>query len=300
MEAKSMVGGSDGGAASPDVDEIRTHLHGMWVSVATAWGEHADYADIRGAEATEKMLELTLPQPGERVLELACGPGSLGLAAAGRVGPRGEVVISDVVEEMTSIAATRAEQRGQHNVTARVLDLESIDEPDKSYDVVLCREGLMFAVDPASGAREILRVLKPDGRFAVAVWGPRSRNPWLGVLLDAVGAQLGRPVPPPGIPGPFALEDAELLHRLLTEAGLDDVVVSELSVPLQAASFEEWWMRTSALAGPLAKLLEAMPEDAVQALQARLKEAVKPYETNVGLDFPGVALLASGHRPSEA
>lgn len=297
MEAKSMVGGPDGGRTVEDLDEMRTHLHGMWAAVAAAWGENADYADVRGAEATERMLELTLPQPGERVLELACGPGSLGLAAARLVEPDGEVVLSDVVEEMTSIAAARAEQRGHRNVTARVLDLESIDEPDNSYDIVLCREGLMFAADPARAAREILRVLRPEGRFAVAVWGPRSRNPWLGVLLDAVGAQLGRPVPPPGIPGPFALEDAERLHQLLTDAGLDDVLVGELPVPLHAASFEEWWTRTSALAGPLAKLLEAMPEEAVQALQVRLQEAVKPYKAGTGLDFPGVTLLASGHRP---
>jgi ubiquinone/menaquinone biosynthesis C-methylase UbiE len=54
------------------------------------------------------MLALTKPQPGERVLELACGPGGLGLAAAKRVAPTGEVVLSDVVAQMTSIAAAHA------------------------------------------------------------------------------------------------------------------------------------------------------------------------------------------------
>ncbi len=136
-----------------------------------------------------------------------------------------------------------------------VLDLEQIEQPDGSYDVVLCREGLMFAPDPARAAREIHRVLRPGGRVALAVWGPRERNPWLGVVLDAVSAQIGAPVPPPGVPGPFSLGDADRVAELLSGAGLADVVVDELATPLRAGSFEEWWTRTSALAGPLANML---------------------------------------------
>jgi hypothetical protein len=78
----------------PPVEEIRVHLHGMWASVASAWGQDAEYGDQRGAQMTERMLEVASPVPGERVLELACGAGGLGLAAAERVGPDGEVVIS--------------------------------------------------------------------------------------------------------------------------------------------------------------------------------------------------------------
>ena len=122
-----------------------------------------------------------------------------------------------------------------------MLDIESIDEPDGSYDVVLCREGLMFAPDPAGGAREIHRVLRPGGRFAVAVWGQRERNPWLGLVFDAVSAQTGAPVPPLGVPGPFSLGDAGLLAGLLADAGLADVHVSEAPAPLRAGSFDEWW-----------------------------------------------------------
>ena len=161
---------------------------------------------------------------------------------------------------MVAIAAARAE--ALPNVSARVLDLEAIDEPDEAYDVVLCREGLMFATDPARAAAEIRRVLRPGGRVAVAVWGPREDNPWLGLVFDAVSAQRGEPVPPPGIPGPFSLSGAGVLAGLLEGAGLADVAVSELSVPLRAGSFEEWWTRTAALAGPLAAILPTLPEPA--------------------------------------
>jgi ubiquinone/menaquinone biosynthesis C-methylase UbiE len=276
--------------------ELRKNLHGMWATVAAGWDEHADYTDERAAPITEKLLGLADLRPGDRVLELACGPGGLGLAAAQRIAPGGEVILSDVVAEMTAIAARRAERQGLTNVGTEVLDLEQIDQPDDSYDVVLCREGLMLAVDPGQAAREIGRVLRPGGRVALAVWGPRDRNPWLGTVLDAVSAQLGAPIPPPGIPGPFALDDADRLVAILDSAGLAEVAVTELSVPLKIASFEEWWGRTTALAGPLAKMLEALHEDAVQELRGRAQDAAKPYQTPAGLEFPGVTLVASARR----
>jgi SAM-dependent methyltransferase len=275
-------------------DALRAHLHAMWGSVAGSWADHADYVDARSASLTEKLLASAAPQPGARVLELACGAGGLGLAAARRVAPGGEVVLSDVAAEMTAIAAARAEALGVTNVSARVLDLERIEEPDGSYDVVLCREGLMFALDPALAAGEIARVLRPGGRAAIGVWGPRERNPWLGLLFDAVSAQVGGPMPPPGIPGPFSLSDASELAEVLSGAGLSDVAVEEAAVPLKAGSFDEWWTRATSLAGPLVKVLAAMPDEARTALRAGVREAVKDDETaEGGLELPGVALLAS-------
>jgi ubiquinone/menaquinone biosynthesis C-methylase UbiE len=283
-------------AMSIQMPEARAHLHAMWASVAHSWERHAAYSDARGAGAAAGMLELTTPHRGERVLELACGPGGLGLAAAARVAPDGEVVLSDVAAEMTAIARARAEALALDNVSVAQLDFESIAEPDRSYDVVLCREGLMFALDPARAAAEIRRVLRPGGRVALAVWGPRERNPWLGLVLDAVSAQMGTPIPPAGVPGPFSLSDAACLAALLTDAGLDGVTVAECPAPLHADTVDEWWERTSALAGPLARLLASMSPDGARELRTRAAEAVAPYEGPGGLDFPGVTLIASARR----
>lgn len=272
-------------------NDLAAGLHAMWGAVADGWGEHADFVDARSAALTARMLDRAALRPGERVLELAGGAGGLGMAAAEQVGPDGEVVISDVAAEMTAIAARRAAARGIGNVTARELDLEGIAEPDASFDVVLCREGLMFALDPAQAAGEIRRVLRPGGRFAVAVWGPRERNPWLGIVLDAVSEQLGAPVPPPGIPGPFSLGDAAELRGLL------DAEVEEVSVPLRVPSFDAWWSRTTALAGPLAKMLAVQPPETIEAIRHRAREAVRSYEAADGLELPGISLLASGRRP---
>lgn len=298
MGSESIVQQADS-RRHPADDDLRTRLHGMWAGVAAGWREYAEYVDARGSAVTARMLELSSPRPSDRVLELACGPGSVGLAAAERIGPAGEVVVSDVAPEMTAIAVDRARALGLANVRARVLDLESIDEPDGAYDVVLCREGLMFATDPARAARELARILRAGGRAALAVWGPREHNPWLGLVLDAASAELGRPVPPPGAPGPFSLADATQLAALLSEAGLSHVAVTEFSVPLRAATFDEWWDRTCALAGPLSQILASLPARSAGHVRARARESAQRYQTRNGLDFPGVTLLASGRRDGD-
>ncbi len=100
------------GGVCRDVEQMRERVHGMWAGVADGWSEHAAYVDARGAGVAARMLELAAPRPGARVLELACGPGGVGLAAAERVGPTGAVVVSDLVPALVDLAAARAAERG--------------------------------------------------------------------------------------------------------------------------------------------------------------------------------------------
>ena len=298
--AEQNVRERDLGAAACEspLDELRKRLHGMWDSVAPGWGAYAARLEGRAGEVTEKMFDLVQLQPGERVLDLASGPGGAGLAAARRVGDTGHVVLSDVSPTMVSIAAQRAETLGLENVSTLVLDLEDIDQPDGSYDVVVCREGLMLVPDPGAAVGEMVRVLRPGGRTVASVWSDREKNPWLGILMDSLSAQIGSPVPPPGVPGPFSLPDPAVLEKLLDSAGLVDVNVVELTLPLKAPSFDAWWSWTTALAGPVAKILASLPEPAIRQLQERVRAAASRYETADGLDFPGSTLVATAKRPS--
>ncbi len=281
-------------AAVAGLDERRRHVHAMWSAVAGSWAEYADYTDARHAPETTVMLAATSPAPGERVLELAGGAGGLGLAAADLVAPGGRVVLSDVALEMTQIASARAGDRSA--VEVRRLDLEAIAEPDASYDVVLVRHGLQFAVDPAAAVAEIARVLRPGGRVAVSVWGPPAANPWLALVMDAVRTRLDRQVPPPGVPGPFSLSDASRLTALFDAAGFGDTVLEEVSVPMDADSFDRWWARTSGLAGPLSAVLASVDEQDATAIRELARASVSAYATPNGYHLPGQALVVSAGR----
>ena len=231
------------------------------------------------------------------MLELACGPGGVGIEAAALVQP-GEVVLSDVAPEMMAIAAARAVERGLANVSTCELDLEQIERADASFDVVLCRDGLMFAADPGrAAARDRARAAartaasrSPCGDRASATRGSASSS-------RPSARSSASPCRRPASPAPSRSTTPARLAGLMTAAGLADVVVDEVDVPMRAATFDEWWTRTSALAGPLAKRLESLPDQAVLAAArpARGGGAVRTRRPS-GLEFPGVTLIASGRR----
>ena len=285
----------------PTAQQIRHRVHQMWGSVAESWGEHADHVEQRAEVVTRLMIDAVQPAPGEEVLELACGAGGLGLAVADRVAPGGRVILSDVSPEMVGIAAARAGRRDEAaaasaEIRTQVVDLEQIDLPDACLDIVVCREGLMFALDPAQAANEMARVLRPGGRAALAVWGPRVRNPWLGVLADAVQEHIGSPVPPPGVPGPFSLGADGALASTLASAGFEQVVVEEVAVPTHDASFEDYWQLRTDLAGPLKRLLGGLPPQDRAAIKQTVRSRLSRYQTSAGLEIPGVAYIGFGRR----
>lgn len=269
----------------------------MWDSVAENWQRNADFVDRHLAEATDVLLSAVEVEGGDAVLDLACGPGGAGLAAAALVGESGRVVLADVAPSMVEGAAERATAMPQ--ASTAVFDLASVDAADAAFDAVICRHGLMFAESPIEGVREAARVLRPGGRYGVITWDERAANPWLGLILDAVGEQFGVPFPPPSVPGPFSLDDQDQLRSLLAEGGFDDVSVRVVAAPMSAGSLEAWWQRVPQLAGPLAAALAGMEPEVRDEIHQRALRAGAGVARTTGqeIEMDGSVLVASGLRP---
>jgi SAM-dependent methyltransferase len=269
----------------------------MWDSVAAAWERNADFVDEHMAGATEMLLDAAQVAEGDAVLDLATGPGGAGLAAADRVGPAGRVVLADDAPEMVAVAARRA--KGRAGVSTAVFDQCAIAEPDATFDAAISRHGLMFVADPAAAIREAARTLRAGRRYAAMTWSRRESNPWLGLVLDAVGEQFGVPFPPPGIAGPFSLSDPDDLTAAFAHGGLEDIEVTSVATPMPAASLDAWWQRVPELAGPLATALAAMEDDVREEIRKRAMAAAgsvaRPAGDGIVLD--GSVLIASGSRP---
>jgi SAM-dependent methyltransferase len=237
-------------------------------------------------------------QPGETVLELACGAGRVGLQAAERVGPGGTVLCSDFSEEMVGAVEARIANLGIGNARAQVLDAQSLDLESDFFDAVLCRFGYMLMADPQRAIGESLRVLRPGGRLILAVWGVADANPWLSLILNATMSQLGAPPPEPGTPGPFALGDPERLQQLLRTAGFADVAVAEIDTEQTYDSLEAWWQQILEVGGPLAALLAALSAEEVETIKMAALDSGRPYLRDGGVAFPARVVGAQARRPA--
>jgi SAM-dependent methyltransferase len=282
-----------------DVEEYRAASRQQWEGSAEGWGRHAEFVDAAGPRPTAWLLDAAEVEPGMTVLELACGPAGVGLAAAERVGPDGTVICSDFAEPMVAVARERAESAGATNLDFRVLDALEIDLPDESVDAVVCRFGYMLMPEPERGIAEALRVLRPGGRLALAVWSSKERNPWLALPMGTVMEHLGAPPPEPGTPGVFALADRERLDGMLGAAGFEDARVEEVERAFRFDSFDHYWTVTTDLAAPLRALLANMGDDDRAAIQDKLRAASAEFaDEDGGLPFPAAALGATGRRPT--
>lgn len=266
-----------------------------WTLVADAWDESVDYVDEHSAAATAELVQRVAICPGDRVLELAAGPGSLAATWARLVGPAGAVVVSDLAPGMVGVAARRNASLG--NVEIALLDASAIDRADGSFDVVVCRMGLMFTPEPATALAEMHRVLAPEGRLGALTWGGIEHNPWMtcvGMAAMANGVVAGGPPVGPG--GVFSLGDPGHVTALAEGAGFSGVAVEEIAVTFRSSDVRTHVERVGALAGPLGVALRGAPPDQREAVLRTAAELAAPHLTDDGLVMPGRALLLSGRR----
>ena len=268
-----------------------------WSTVSPDWCELTSWVDDQLAPATHWMLEAVDLKPGERVLELAGGPGTVSLAAAGTVGREGHVICTDFAEPMVEVARSRLAAEGADNVECRVMDAQAIDLPDEAVDAVLCRMGYMLMADPALALRQSARVLALGGRLALAAWSEASANPWAALPMRTMMAHLGLPPPDPDAPGLWALADEGRLRRLLEDAGLESIRIERLDKVLEYRSAEHWFEMTRRLAGPVRALLANVEEGDRAAIEYGMGEAAEPYAQEDGrLSLPERMVVASAQR----
>jgi SAM-dependent methyltransferase len=265
-----------------------------WEEAASGWTRQQAAMREFGAPVSHWMIDAIVPQPGERVLELAAGLGETGMLAAELVAPMGGVIVSDQAEAMLSGARARALEQGLSNIEFQVLNAEWIDLPVASIDAVLCRWGYMLMADPLAALTDTRRVLRPGGRIALAVWDSVEHNPW-ALLPAQVLSERGLGTPSsPGTPGPFALGDGDRVVELLEQAGFAEIRLQTLELHRRHPSFEELWDSTLDLSRVFHDAVLGNPEPEIAEIHAALADLFMPYTAADGsLDIPGRTLVAS-------
>ena len=269
-------------------------MAGRWERAAAGWARRADRIRDHGMPVSAWLIDHLSLQPGERVLELAAGPGDTGFLAAELIAPAGTLISSDASEPMLEVARERSQKLGVENVEFRRLELEWIDLETASVDAALCRWGLMLTVDPDAALHEIRRVLRPGGRMAIAVWDGPDRNPWATVWGRPL-VELGHmPAPDRSAPGMFALADPERLAERIQDAGFVDVVVESIEIPRTYTAVEQYVSEQLDLSAAFTEVWEGLSEDQRAVVTQRVARLAQPYERPDGtITFPAAALVAA-------
>src|ERR1700760_4144783 len=108
-----------------DPEAFRAESRDRWERSATGWGNQREQMSRATEPVTRWLLDALDLQPGRRVLELAAGPGDVGLAAAERIRPGGHLLITDAAEAMVAIVRERVQQVGlEDTVEVKAMDAE--------------------------------------------------------------------------------------------------------------------------------------------------------------------------------
>ena len=169
---------------------------------------------------TIERLEL---QPGQSVLDAACGPGPATVDAARRVGPSGRVVGVDYAEGMLAIARQNVASSGVTGVELVQGDILRLPY-GAEFDAVVCVLGIFFVDDMPAAARSLWRHVRPGGTLSVSTFGSEVWEPVLGHFV----ATVRRVRPDIEIVLPWRrTEDPEVLARIFREAGIEGAEVRQ-------------------------------------------------------------------------
>ncbi len=238
------------------------------------------------APATAAVLEAARLQPGERVLDVACGSGVLTHSAWQAVSAgSGEVVGSDISDLMLTEAAKRLPDCRFVRADAQTLN-ESV--PQGYFDAVLCGLGLMYMPDPETALVTMARCLRPDGRLVVSVWGERQACGW-AEIFPIVDARVRSEV----CPMFFRVGSGDTLARALHSAGLVDVQLSTVSTELRYADADAA-CDAALLAGPVALAYSRFDAPTRRLVRADYLASIEPWRQGECFAIPGMFVIGSG------
>lgn len=239
----------------------------------------------------ERLLAHARVAPGEHVLDAGCGTGVVARTVATRVGPSGRVVGLDLNDGMVDEAR-------RQDVDGRVQwvsgDLEAMPFAEDTFDVVLAQQALQFVSDRPRVLSEMHRVLRGDGRVALAVMRDTEFNRSYEVLAAALDRHAGRPVGDM-MRSPFAGPDAGTLRAELTAAGFRGVGVRHDVLDVRFPNAAEY-LRQEAASSPLAGALSQLDGAALDALITDLDRLLEPFTDDHGVAFPMETLLVDARR----
>ena len=248
-------------ATTPDINAIKSKMKTIWTA-----GDFGKIAEIIQQGADEFVERLNI-QPGETVLDVACGTGNTAIPEA----RKGATVTGvDIAANSLEQARARAEAESL-DIQFDEGDAEDLPYPDASFDTVVTMFGAMFAPRPDKTASELIRVCKPGGRSVMANWTPSG---FAGQMFKTGSKHVP---PPPGIQPPALWGDEETVKSRLSD-GISDLKTVRIPIDFKfSKSPEQIVEHFREYFGPTKMAFASLDADGQAALK---KDLVALWEQN--------------------
>jgi SAM-dependent methyltransferase len=267
-----------------DADAIRAFEHAGWERAAEHYGDAF-------ATATRPFIPALLNAasigPGQSVLDVACGPGFVAAAAAGR---------GALVRGVDFSAAMLCVARATHpEVDFDLGDAEALPYAAGEIDAVVCNFGIHHVPRPILALAEAHRVLRRNGNLAFTIWGAPVENVAWKLVFDAIrqhGDMTASRAPAPG--GGFATEAD--CSAALDQAGFGAIGTRRLTATWYQPDGRGLLEALRSGTARMAALIEAQPAGAMPAIADDIDRAAASYRDARGLGIPIAACVAFGRK----
>ena len=254
--------------------------------------QYENYWQQQLEPAQERLRELAGCQPGERVLDVACGTGLVTFPIAKDVGPNGVILGVDISERMIEIARQGAEERGFLSARFERMDAEELHVDDASFDVALCSLGLMYVPNARHALEEMHRALALGARAVVSVWGKRDRCGW-AEIFSIVDARVASEV----CPMFYRLGGDDALLWEMEAAGFTQVMTERLETRLMYASADDA-CGAAFDGGPVALAYSRFDEQVKDEVRAEYLASIDAFRHGDGYAIPGEFVIGVGRKHS--
>jgi SAM-dependent methyltransferase len=257
---------------------------------------YAEYALPKNRPFARKLVELLDIRPGERVIDVAAGPGPVAVEAAKATGPGGSVLATDLSPVWESFVAAEAAAAGVTNVEFATMPGENLALDDASFDVVACQFGLMFMKDTSEALRELRRVLKPGGKLGIAVWSTPEK---VGHFKPMRALHASMPEDPSSSsgPNPLSLGAPGQIEGLVADAGFSNVQLIPFTATHVITDPELEWTRLTQ-EGSFATRLAALDDAGRAQSHAAVMGAIEAMRHGDEIVVSSEALIVLARKPA--